>query len=132
MESRWSVKTHYPAEKLRCALWKDGVILHHRLAIEDLLLADSAMISITHTKNGTKVAVVHHDAIGGAICPVATLARRISNLHGMAPTCALSSVCHGGARETRVLDRCITVVVRWGATSDFLVHRSASGTASYL
>ena len=123
VSSRPRVKRTIPLRKCDVRLWKDGKILDHELAFTDLLLADSATISIAHTKNGTKGAVVHHDAIGGLICPVAALARRISNLHGMAPTCALSLVCHRGARATRVSDRCITVAVRWGATSDFLLER---------
>jgi hypothetical protein len=66
---------------------------------------------------------VHHDAIGGSICPVAALAWRIANLRGMKLTCGLSTVCHPGARATRVLDRCISVAVRWGATSDGLLEK---------
>ncbi len=67
--------------------------------------------------------MVYHDAIGGTICPVAALARRIFNLRGMEPTFRLSRVCHPAARATRVLDRCITVAVRWGATFDCLLDK---------
>ncbi len=56
-------------------LWKDSNLLDHGLELRALLTADSATISIANTKNGTKGAVVHHDAIGSAICPVAALAR---------------------------------------------------------
>ena len=55
-------------------LWKDGNLLPHSAGWETLLSANSATICIAHTKNGTKGAVVHHDAIGGPICPVAVLA----------------------------------------------------------
>jgi hypothetical protein len=61
-------------------------------------------------------ALVHHDTIGGAICPVAALARRIANLHRMELTCWLSMVCHPSACAIQVLDQCITVAVRWAAT----------------
>jgi len=104
-------------------LWLDGKLLDHEADISVLLTADSATISIANTKNGTKGAVVHHDAIGGSICPVAALARRVANLRGMKLTCGLSTVCHPGARATRVSDRCISVAVRWGATSDGLLEK---------
>jgi hypothetical protein len=61
-------------------LWKDGNLLPHSAGLAALLMADSATICIAHTKNGTKGAVVHHDAIGGPICPVATLAQCIANM----------------------------------------------------
>jgi hypothetical protein len=81
-------------------LWKDGNLLDHELELKALLTADSATISIANTKNGTKRAVVHHNAIGGVICPVAALARQIANLRGMEPACRLSTVCHPAARAT--------------------------------
>ncbi len=56
-------------------LWKDGNLLDHELELKDLRMADSTTISIVNTKNGTKGAVVHRGIIGGAICPVAALAR---------------------------------------------------------
>jgi hypothetical protein len=93
------------------------------MELRALLMADSATISITNRKNGTKGAVVHHDAIGGAICPVAVLARWIANLCGMEPTCGLSMVCHPAARATQVSDQCITVAVRWGATFNCLLDK---------
>jgi hypothetical protein len=86
-------------------------------------LADSATISIAHTKNGTKGAVIHHDAIGGDICPVAALARRVANLQGMFTTTPLSTVCHSGARSSYVSDRDVTLAVRWGATCDCLLAK---------
>jgi hypothetical protein len=93
------------------------------LELKALLMADSATISIANTKNGTKGAVVHHDTIGGAIRPVAALAQRIANLHGMDLECSLSMACHPATRATRVSDRCITVAVRWGATFDGLLDK---------
>jgi hypothetical protein len=76
-------------------------LLDHELELRELLTADSTTISIANTKNGTKGAIVHHDAIGGAICPVAALARRIANLHGMDLKCSLSMVCHPATRATQ-------------------------------
>ncbi len=85
-------------------LWKDGNLFDHELELKALLTADSATISIANTKNGMIWAVVHHDAIGGAICLIATLARQIANLHGMETACRLSMVCHPATHATRVLD----------------------------
>jgi hypothetical protein len=104
-------------------LWKDGNLLDHELELKALLTADRATIFIANTKNGTKGAVVHHDAIGGAICPFAALAWQISNLRGMEPACGLSTVCHPASRATRVSDRCITVAVRWGAIFNCLLDK---------
>ncbi len=104
-------------------IWKDSNLLDHGLELKALLTANSATISIANTKNGTKGAVVHHDAIGDAICPVAALAWRIANLRGMEPMCGLSMVCHPAARTTQVLDQCITVAVRWGATFNCLLDK---------
>ncbi len=112
-----------PLRKCDVRLWKDGKLLDHGLGRDALLEADSATISIANTKNGTKGAVVHHDAIGGVICPVAALARRIVNLQGMKATCWLSTVCHTSGPVTRVSDRCITVAVRWGATFNRLLEK---------
>ncbi len=104
-------------------LWKDGNLLDHELELRELLTADSATISIANTKNGMKGAVVYHDAIGGAICPVTALARRIANLCGMEPACRLSTMCHPATWATRVSDRYITVAVQWGATFDCLLDK---------
>jgi hypothetical protein len=92
--SREDEKRTVPLRKCDVRLWKDGNLLEHELELRELLMADSATISIANTKNVTKGAVVHHDAIGGAICPVAALAQRIANLCGMEPVCRLSTVCH--------------------------------------
>ncbi len=97
-------KRTVPLRKCDVQLWKDGNLLDHELELKALLTADSATISIANTKNGTIGAVVHHNAIGGAICPVAALARQIVNLRGVEPTCGLSTVCHLAACATRVSD----------------------------
>jgi hypothetical protein len=54
-------------------LWWNGIVLQHSSGLENLLTADSAIICIANTKNGSKGVVVHHVAIGGPICPVAAL-----------------------------------------------------------
>jgi hypothetical protein len=69
------------------------------------------MIAIANTKNETKGAVVHHDAIGGSCCPVAALARFIANLQGMQPTTPLSMVCLPHTNISCITDRDITVAV---------------------
>jgi hypothetical protein len=64
-----------PLWKCDIRLWQKGVLLHHSAGINTLLSADSAMICIANTKNGTKGAVVHHKAFGGPLCLVAALAQ---------------------------------------------------------
>ena len=49
-------------------LWCRGVLLNPNAPLNTLLTADSATICIANTKNGTKNAVVHHEAIGGGTC----------------------------------------------------------------
>ncbi len=61
-------KRTVPLRKCDVRLWRDGVLLNHESGVEALRLADSATISIAHTKNDMKGAVVHQDAIGGEIC----------------------------------------------------------------
>jgi hypothetical protein len=61
-------------------LWQKGQLIPHSAGLDLLLTADSTTICIAHTKNDTKGAVVHHEAFGGPICPVAALARRIANM----------------------------------------------------
>jgi hypothetical protein len=94
-------------------LWQKGQLIPHSAGLDLLLTGDSAMICIAHTKNGTKGAVVHHKAFGGPICPVAALARRISNMQGGPASGSLSSVYHASGRVTRVS----------GGTSDRLLTR---------
>ena len=99
------------------------MLLNHDSDLAALHLADSATISIAHTKNGTKGAVIHHDAIGGVLCPVAALARHVANLHGMPPPTPLSTVCRRGSRSLFISDRDVTLAVRWGAMSDSLLAK---------
>ena len=116
-------KRTIPLRKGDVRLWHKGKLLDHESPLPTLLLADSATISIANTKNGTKGAFVHHDAIKSVICPVAALARRIANLHGMRASTPLSTVCHPPTRITRISDRDVTLAVRWGATYDCLMEK---------
>jgi hypothetical protein len=104
-------------------LWKDGNLLPHSAGLETLLLADSATICIAHTKNGTKGAVVHHDAIGGPICPVAAMARRIANIQQGSNKTPICLVYHPSGAISWVTDRDIGRGVRWGATFDCLLTK---------
>ena len=104
-------------------LWRAGALIKHTAPLYTLLTADSATICIAKTKNGTKGAVVHHEAIGGVLCPVAALAQRIHNISHDSPTCPISYVVHRTKQPTRVSDRDITIAVRWGATQDGLLDR---------
>jgi hypothetical protein len=67
-------KRTIPLQRSDIRLRKNGILLLHSAILTTLLKADSATICIANTKNGTKGAVVHHEAFGGPICPVATLA----------------------------------------------------------
>ncbi len=104
------------------------MLLNHDSDVAALHLADSATISIAHTKNGTKGAVIHHDAIGGVICPVAALARHVANLHGMPTTTPLSTVCRRGSWSSFISDRDVTLAVCWGATNDGLLAKDTPST----
>ena len=66
---------------------------------------------------------MHHDAIGGRLCPVGALAQQIHNIRTGSPTCPISIVLHTTKQPTRVSDRDITTAVRWGATVDGLLTR---------
>ncbi len=99
-------------QKCNVRLWCNSQLLNHELDLHTLLCADSATILIAKTKNGTKGAFVHHDAVGGNICPVAALARRMANLRGMRASTLLSTVCHPSTWKTRILDRDVTIAVR--------------------
>jgi hypothetical protein len=117
-------KRTIPLRKCDVRLWKNGSILDHDSSSPAaLLLADSATVSIANTKNGTKGAFVHHFAVGGPICPVAALARRIGNLRGQPVLTPLSSVAGSARGSTAISDRDITIAVRWGATADCLLSR---------
>ncbi len=86
-------------------------------------MADSATFCIAHTKNGSKGVVVHHEAIGSPICPVAALARRVANILVGPLTGTLDTVYSGGTVTSKVTDRDIGVAVRWGAIYDGLLLR---------
>ncbi len=74
-------------------MWRKGVLIPHSAGLTTLLTADSATICIANTKNGTKGAVVHHDAFGGRICLVAALARCIANIQqAKFPKCPINAV----------------------------------------
>jgi len=73
-------KRTIPLLKCDVRLWHKGQVLSQSAGLEALLRANSTMICIANMKNGTKGAVVHHDAFGGIICSVAALARRIANV----------------------------------------------------
>ena len=76
-----------------------------------LLQADSATICIANTKNGTKGAVVHHEAFGGIICPDAALAWRIANVQAGPAQGSLNRVYHLLGKVTRVSDHDIGIAV---------------------
>ena len=116
-------KRTIPLRKCDVRLWSLGHIIHPDSALTALLLADSATISIANTKNGTKGAFVHHYAIGGPICPVAALARRIDNLRRKPLASPLSTVITNPRTTSTISDRDITIAVRWGATADCLMAR---------
>jgi hypothetical protein len=93
------------------------------LDLHTLLCADSATILIANTKNGTKGAFVHHDAVGSNICLVAALARQMANLRGMRASTPLSTVCHLPTQTTRILDKDVTIAVQWGARYNCLMAK---------
>jgi hypothetical protein len=88
-----------------------------------LLMADCATNFIANTKNSTEGVVVHHDAFGGPICPVAALARWLANIQqAKSPRCPINSVFPlAGRRPTLVSDRDIGMAIQWGATFDCLL-----------
>jgi hypothetical protein len=94
-------KRTIPLHDCNIRLWYQGKIIPHSAGLQALLQADSATISIAHTKNGTKRAVVHHDAIGGPICPVAALARRVAHIQQeISITCQLNAVYSTSGRRS--------------------------------
>jgi len=88
-------------------------LLDHASPLSTLLTADGETICIAKTKNGTKgVVVVHHEAIGGSLCPVVALARRVHNIKKGLSTCPISPVLFYQAKQpTRLSDQDITVAV---------------------
>ncbi len=104
-------------------LWRDGTLVPLSAGLKALLLADSATICITHTKNGTKGAVVYHEAIGGPICPVSAIAQRIGNIQRGPITTSIGWVYHSSGAISRVTDQDIGIGIHWGATFDCLLAR---------
>jgi hypothetical protein len=105
-------------------LWYQGKIIPHLAGLQALMRADSTTICIVHTKNGTKGAVVHHEGIGGPICPVAAMAHHIANIQqAKSVTCQLNGVYNESGRHSQVSDRDIGIAVQWGATCDCLLTR---------
>ncbi len=102
-------------------LWRRGTLLPHTASLATLLSTDSATICIANTKNGTKGAVVHHEAFGGPICPVAALARRIANIQQDPRTGTIDTVYHKSGCTSKVSDHDIGIAMRWGATYDGLL-----------
>ncbi len=119
----WTKKT-IPLRDCDIRLWYQEEIIPHSAGLRALLQADSATICIAHTKNGTKGAVVHHEAIGGPICPVAAVARRVANIQqAKSGVCQLNAVFSEAGGRSQVSDRDIGIAVRWGATCDCLLTR---------
>ncbi len=114
-------KRTIPLQLCDVKLWRRGTLLPHTASLATLLSADSATICIANTKNGTKGAVVHHEAFGGPICPVAALARRIANIQQGPRTGTIDMVCHKSGCTSKVSDRDIGIAMRWGATYDGLL-----------
>jgi hypothetical protein len=115
-------KRTIPLRDCDIRLWYQGKIIPHSAGLQALLQANSATISIAHTKNGTKGAVVHHDAIGGLICPVVALAHCVANIQqANSITCQLNAVYSASGQRSQVSDRDIGIAVRWGATCDCLL-----------
>jgi hypothetical protein len=75
------------------------------------MTADSATICIANTKNGSKEVVVHHEVIGGHICPVAAIARRVANIAIGPLTGTLDTMYHGATAVSKVTDRDIGLAV---------------------
>jgi hypothetical protein len=115
-------KRTIPLRDCDIRLLYQGKIIPHLAGIQALLRADTATISIAHTKNGTKGAVVHHDTIGGWICPVLALACHVANIQqANSITCQLNAVYSASGRCSQVSDRDIGIAVQWGATCDCLL-----------
>ncbi len=112
-----------PLRKCDIRLWQKGVLPHHSAGINTYLSVDSATICIANTKNGTKGGVVHHEAFGGPLCPVAALARQVANISPGLDKCAINKVYHANGRTTMVTDRDTGTAVRGGASCDGLLAK---------
>ncbi len=62
--------------------WKDGTILPSTSPRQVLLTADSATLTITNQKNGTKGQVIHHGCTATQHSPITALARRVAHILG--------------------------------------------------
>ena len=104
-------------------LWSGRTLIDHTASLQVLLAATSATICIENTKNGTKNAVLHHVAIGGPMCPVATLARRVYQVRQIdsSGTAPIGTVHTRHGQRGTVSDRMINTAVRWGAVADGLL-----------
>jgi hypothetical protein len=119
---RARTKRTIPLRDCNIRLWYQGKIIPHSAGLQALLQVDSATISIAHTKNGTKDAVVHHDAIGGPICPVAALVCHVANIQqANSITCQLNVVYSASGQRSQVSDRDIGIAVQWGVMCDCLL-----------
>jgi hypothetical protein len=116
-------KRTIPLRLCEIRLWWDGIVLPHSSGSHNLMPADSATICIANTKNGSKGVVVHNEAIGGHICPVAAIARRVANISLGPLTGTLNTVYHGVTAVSKVTDRDIGLAVGWGATHNGLLLR---------
>ncbi len=95
----------------------------HSAGLKALLLADSATICITHTKNGAKGAVVHHKAIGGPICLFTAIAQCIGNIQRGPITMPIGWVYHSSGAISWFTDQDIGMGIRWGETFNGLLKQ---------
>jgi hypothetical protein len=115
-------KQTIPLRMCDVRLWQSkGIVLQHSSGLANLLMADNATICIAHTKNGSKGVVVHHEAIGEPICPVAALTQRITTISLGPLMGTLNTVYHGLTAISKVTDHDIGTAVRWGAMYDGLL-----------
>jgi hypothetical protein len=119
----YRAKRTIPLRLCNIRLWHKGVVLQHSSGLTNLLTVDSATICIAHTKNGSKGVVVHHEAFGGPICPVAALAQQVANISLGPLLGTLDTVYHGLTAISKVTDRDIGIAVQWGAIYDGLLLR---------
>jgi hypothetical protein len=119
----YRAKQTIPLRLCDIRLWHKGVDLQHSSGLTNLLTVEGATICIAHTKNGSKGVVVHHEAFGDPICPVAALARRVANISLGLLLGTLDTVYHGSTAISKVTDRDIGIAVQWGAIYDGLLLR---------
>jgi integrase len=93
--------------------WSNGRVLPLNAGLSALLNADSATLTLTNQKNGTKGAVIHNEATFDIHCPVQALARRVT--HILSNTSALDtplSAYFEGKRCRHVLPSHINTTVK--------------------